>query len=119
MNDICQKKMKTKVQKEYYKRVRAVLKSKLNGGNVINVINTWVVVTVRYVAGIINLNKGQLDKIVQQTGKLLNMHRGLHPHSFFDRLYIPRAQGGRGLASVLNWKYLTSFIMLQTTTRDF
>ena len=74
--------MKTKVQKEYYKRVRAVLKSKLNGGNVINVINTWVVVTVRYVAEIINLNKGQLDKIVRKTGKLLNMHR-FTPTLFF------------------------------------
>ena len=50
MDDICQKKMKAKVQMEYYKRVRAVLKSQLNGGNVINVINISAVVTVRYVA---------------------------------------------------------------------
>ena len=28
------------------------------------------------------------------------MHRGLHPHSSVDMLYIPRAQGGRGLLSV-------------------
>ena len=119
MDDICQKKMKAKVQMEYYKRVRAVLKSQLNGGNVINVINISAVVTVRYVAGIIYLNKGQLHNIGRQTRKLLNMHRGLHPHSFFNRLYIARAQGGRGLVSVLNWKYLTSFITLQTTTRDF
>ena len=28
------------------------------------------------------------------------MHRGLHPHFSIDRLYIPRAQGGRGLPSV-------------------
>ena len=83
MDDICQKKMKAKVQMEYYKRVRAVLKSQLNGGNVINVINISAVVTVRYVAGIIYLNKGQLHNIGRQTRKLLNMHRGLHPHSFF------------------------------------
>ena len=38
--------MKEKVQKEYYKRVIAVLKSKLNGGNVINAINLWTVATV-------------------------------------------------------------------------
>ena len=36
-----------KVQKEYYKQVRAVLKSKLNGGNVINAVNVWAVATVR------------------------------------------------------------------------
>ena len=78
---ICQEKIKEKVQKEYYKRVRVVVKSKLNGGNVINAINMWVVATVRYGAGIINRNKGELHKIDQQTRKLLNMHRGLHPRS--------------------------------------
>ena len=34
-DDICQEKMKAKMQNEYYKRVRAVLKCKLNGGIVI------------------------------------------------------------------------------------
>ena len=53
-DNICQGKMKEKVKKEYYKRVRAVLKSKLNGGNVINAINIWAVATVRYGARIIN-----------------------------------------------------------------
>ena len=47
-DDIFQENMKEKVQKKYYKRVRAVLKSKLNGGNVINAINVWAVATVRY-----------------------------------------------------------------------
>ena len=41
-----------------------------------------------------------MDKIEQQTQKLLNMYRGLHPCSYVDRLYIPRAQRGRGLLSV-------------------
>ena len=62
-DDICQEKMKEKVQSEYYKRFKAVLKSKLNGGNVINTINIWAVAKVRYEAGIINWNKGELDKI--------------------------------------------------------
>ena len=51
-------------------------------------------------AGIINRNKEELNKIDQQTQKLLNMHIGSHPHSSVDRLYIPRARGGRGLLSV-------------------
>ena len=38
-DDICQEKMKEKVQKEYYKRVRVKLKFTLNSGNVINTIN--------------------------------------------------------------------------------
>ena len=39
--------MKGEVQKKYYKRVRAVLTSKLNGGNVINAINICAVATGR------------------------------------------------------------------------
>ena len=92
--------MKEKVQKEYYKRVRVVLKSKLNDGNVINAISIWAVASIRYGTGTINWNKGELDKIDLQTQKLLNMHRGLHPRSSVDRLYIPIAQGSRGLLSV-------------------
>ena len=61
-DDVCQQKIKGKVQKEYYKQVMAVLKSKLNGENVINAINIWAVATVWYGAGIINWNKGKLVK---------------------------------------------------------
>ena len=50
--------MKEKVPKECYKRVRAVLKPKLNGGNIVNAINIWVVATVQYGTGITNWNKG-------------------------------------------------------------
>ena len=82
---------KENFQKENFKRVRALLKSKMNGGNVINGINIWAVATVQYGAGIINWNKGELDKIDRQTQKLLNMHRGLHPRSSYDRLFLPRA----------------------------
>ena len=99
-DDICQETMKEKVQKEYYIRVRAVLKSKLNGGNVINAINIWAVVAVRYGAGIINWDTEELDKLDLQRLKLLNMHGGLHPRTSVGRLYIPRAQGGRGMLSV-------------------
>ena len=92
--------MKEKIEKKYYKQIKAVLKSKLNGGNIINAINIWAVVTVRYRAGIINWNKGDLDKIDRQTQKLLIIQRGLHSCSSNDKLYIPRPEGGRGLLSV-------------------
>ena len=46
--DICQKNMKEKVQKEYHKRVKAVLKFKLDGGNVTNAIIIWALAVVRY-----------------------------------------------------------------------
>ena len=50
--DICQE-MKENIRKKYFKRLRASLKSKLNAKHVSKAINTWVVLTVRYSAGII------------------------------------------------------------------
>ena len=35
--------MKLKVSKEYFRRLRKVLKSKLNGGNLVQGVNTWAV----------------------------------------------------------------------------
>ena len=43
--------MKTKIGKEYLRRVRKVAQSKLNGGNLIRAINTWAVSLVRYSGG--------------------------------------------------------------------
>ena len=35
--------MKLNVSKEYIRRIRKVLKSKLNGGNIVRGVNTWAV----------------------------------------------------------------------------
>ena len=40
--------MKDKAKKEYSRRVRKVLESKGNSGNVFKVINTWILSIVRY-----------------------------------------------------------------------
>ena len=42
--------MKDKVKKEYYRRVRKVLETKLDSGNVFKAINSWAVSVVRYSA---------------------------------------------------------------------
>ena len=46
--------MKIKVIAEYKRKLRLILKSKLNGKNKIHAINTWAVALLRYGAGIIN-----------------------------------------------------------------
>ena len=43
-----EEKMKLNVSKEYFRRLRLVLKSKLNGGNLVRRINTWAVFLLRY-----------------------------------------------------------------------
>ena len=46
--------MKDQIKEEYIRRVRNILKSKLNGGNIILAINSRAVSIVRYGAGIIS-----------------------------------------------------------------
>ena len=42
-NKILEEKMKLNVSKEYIRRIKKVLKSKLNGGNLVHGLNTWAV----------------------------------------------------------------------------
>ena len=46
-------KMKGNVRKEYFHRTKKILKSKLNSGNVVTVINSNVAAVIRYSAGLI------------------------------------------------------------------
>ena len=52
--------MKLKVSKEYFRRLRKVLKSELNGGNLDQGVNTWAVSLLRYSAAIISWRKCEL-----------------------------------------------------------
>ena len=45
--------METEFVKEYKRKTRLILISKLNGNNKIKAINTWVVVIMRYDAGML------------------------------------------------------------------
>ena len=44
--DICQEEMKEKISKEYFKRLRAILKPTTNAKHAFQATNTWVVPTV-------------------------------------------------------------------------
>ena len=98
--NIKNKEMKEKTKKEYFRRVRRILKSKLNAGNIITAINSRAVSMIRYGAGIINWTKEELRCMDRKTRKLLTIHRTMHPQSDTDRLYMRRREGGRGLMSV-------------------
>ena len=50
---MCQEEIKENIRKEYFKRLRETLKSKLSAKHISQAINTWVVPTVCYSAGII------------------------------------------------------------------
>ena len=55
--------MKFNVLKEYIRRLRKVLKSKLNGGNLVHQVNTWSVTLLRYSAAFASWRKSELDAI--------------------------------------------------------
>ena len=98
-DDLQKKEMKIKVLNEYKRRVRKIVKTKLNGRNIVKGINTWAIPVLRYSAPFLSWTKTELQSIDGKTRKLLTMHNGLHPRSDVDRLYIPREVGGRGLAN--------------------
>ena len=89
--------MKLNVSKEYIRRLRKVLKSKLNGGNLVRGVNTWAVFLTRYSAAFVSWRKSELQAIDRKTRKLFTIYGALHPKSDVDRLYVPRKEGGRGL----------------------
>ena len=91
-DDLQKKEMKIKVLNEYKRRVRKIVKTKLNEKNI-------VISVLRYSAPFLSWTKTELQSIDGKTRKLLTMHNGLHPRSDVDRLYIPRKVGGRGLAN--------------------
>ena len=95
-----EEKMKMNVSKEYIRRLRKVLKSKLNGGNLVRGVYAWAVSLLRYSAAFASWRKSELEAIDRKTRKLFTIYGALHPKSDIDRLYIPRKEGRRGLISI-------------------
>ena len=94
---IKEKEMKEKFSKEYLRRLRLILRSKLNGRNKIMAVNTWVASVMRYGAGILKWNTDELKSLDRRTRKFMTMHGVLHPRSDIGGVYLSREMGGRGL----------------------
>ena len=76
--------MKEKIKKGYVKRLKAILKSKLNSGNSVKAINTWAVPVLRYSADIVDWKNSEFCNMDRKTRKVLNMYQALHPRSDVD-----------------------------------
>ena len=100
LDKIKENEMKEKTTKEYKRRLRLVLKSKLNGRNKIRAINAWAVAIFRYGAGILHWSKSELNALDRKSRKTMTMYGALHPKCDVDRLYMKRKEGGRGLIGV-------------------
>ena len=91
---------KEKIQKEYLRRTRKLLETKLNSRNLIKGITTWAVPLVRYSGLFLKWTRDELKQMDQRTRKLMTTHKALHPIDDVDRLHVSRKEGGRGLASI-------------------
>ena len=100
LDKIKEHELKIKVTAEYKRRLRLILKFKLNGKNKIQAINTWAVALLICGAGIINCKLDELKKIDTTTRKTLAMYGAFHPKSDIDRLYLKRKHGRRGLIRI-------------------
>ena len=94
---IKQVEMKNEIQKEYLRRTRKLLETKLKSRNLIKGINIWAVPLVRYSGPILKWTRDELRQMDQRTRKLMTMHKGLHPRDDVDRLYVSRKEGGEDL----------------------
>ena len=97
---IKQMEMKENIQKEYLRRTRKLLETKLNCRNLIKGINNWAMRLVRYSGPFLKRTRDELKQMDQRTRKLMTMHKALNPRDNVDRLYVSRKEGGRGLTSI-------------------
>ena len=86
-NKFLEGKMKLNVSKEHIRRLRKVLKSKQNGGNLVRGVNTWAVSLLRCSASFVSWGKSELQAIDRKTRKLFTIYGALHPKSDVDIIY--------------------------------
>ena len=87
---IKQVEMKDKIRKEYLRRTRKLLETKLFSRNIIKGINTWAVFLVRYLGPFLKWIRDELKQMDQRTRKLMTIHKALHPRYAIYRLYVSR-----------------------------
>ena len=67
--------MKEKIRKEYYRRIKLVLKSEPNAGYKIAAINTLAMPVLTYSFNIIDWQLQEIKKMDRKTRKLLTIYR--------------------------------------------
>ena len=87
---IKQVQMKDMIRKEYLRRTRKLLETKLSSRNLIKGINTWAVPLVRYSGPFLKWTREELKQMAQRTKKLMTMQKALHPRDDVVRLYLSR-----------------------------
>ena len=91
-----------KIKKEYPRRTRKLLETKLYSRNLIKGINTGANPLIRYFGPFLKWPREEFKQRDQGIRKPMTMHKTLHPRDNIDRLYVTRIKGGRVLTSIEN-----------------
>ena len=79
----------------------------MNGGNLVQGVNSWAVSLLRYSAAFISWRECELPAIDRKIRKFITISGGLHSKSDVERVYIPRKDGNRSLIAMENCVELT------------
>ena len=79
VDTIKQVEMKDKIKKEYLKRTRKLLETKLCSRILIKGMNTWGLSIVRYSGPLMKWVRKQHKQMNRRTRKLMTIHKALHP----------------------------------------
>jgi hypothetical protein len=96
------KHIKETLKKKFFKRVKAVLKTKLSGKHIIKALNTYAVSLLIYSFGTIKWTQMELHDIQTKINKSLTKFHIHHRKLATERLTLPRKQGGRELIDITN-----------------
>ena len=80
--------MKENFWRKYLRRIKLIMKSKLNDRN-----KTMAVYLIRYGAGIMKRTNSELDGIYRKIRKVMTINKELHPRSDVDWFYVSRIEG--------------------------
>ena len=72
MDEIKEEAMINRFKKEYLRRLRLILRSKVNGQNKFQVIDRWAVAVLRYGAGIVKWSNEELQSLDRKLRKVAN-----------------------------------------------
>jgi len=89
--------MKQKLGEEYLNRTKSILKTKLNGKNMVKAINTYATAVLTVSFGILKWTPKDLENLQTKMRTLLTKYRIHHPRAAKERLTLSRQMGGRGL----------------------
>ena len=93
-------KTKQVYEREMTKRLKLLMKSKLNDENLIQAINSKVIPVAAYPMNVCKMTKGELNELDQIVKRELRKNNMLGKQASDERLYLKRDQGGRGLQSM-------------------